>query len=410
MLTRPVSAIVVAAALAPSLRAATVAVVPNLYNGKLPVISELMPDGKSIMGVAGDEVFRWTPNGGRVVLGSLGPRVLATAISADGSTVVGRRVSFSDQEAIRWTVGDGVTVLPRPADFPHNPFPTHVSDDGSIVYGTAHTHFTQPLLDLETLGEITNPDFPDIHTFGGEEGVFRWDNIEGTRTLPDWTSAPLLSFKHLRGISADGLDAGGIINRVPVIWNETGGASPPHNLPEQFFSSFVTDISADGNTVIGHFYPAQWTGHRHAFRYSKDEGFRPLTGMTETFSDTLAVSGNGEIILGRYEQQPGGPAFDFVWRSDHGIQGLVDYFADHGVNFPLHGNLSASQMSRDGLVFLVRGTQQLVGEDGSVEYISNRWIVNLTAVPEPSALFLFLAGILLSSKLLARRITYCRRA
>jgi hypothetical protein len=250
------------------------------------------------------------------------------------------------------------------------------------------------------LGEISNPDFDDLH-FSDEQGIFRWDTA-GATTLRAWSTQQRWSFFNLvQGISADGMHAGGIINRKPVIWNETTGASPPQNLPEQFFSAFVTDISADGSAVIGDFYPEQW-GRRHAFRYSNDEGFQPLTDMTETFSDTLAISADGQIILGRFEEQPGGLAFDFVWRPDHGIQRLVNYFADFGVSLPFHGNYSASQMSRDGLVFLVSGTQQLVGEDGSVEYVSNLWIVDLTTVPEPATLILTLAGILLAAN--------CRRA
>jgi len=390
LIKRFASAAIAVVALATHLSAASFTVIPDLYNGKARMILQLMPDGKSLMGVAGDEVFRWTPGGGRTTLGNLGPRVIPTAVSADGSTVVGRQVSFSDQQAVRWSLADGLTVLPLPAEFPYNASPTQVSDDGSIVYGTAQVRFTRPTWDLYILGEIPNPDFDDIYYFGDPVAVFRWQSGVSS-VLPAWTSAPLASY--LQDISADGLTVAGSIAGSPTVWSESTGTVQPTSLPAPFFAAMVSKVSADGSTAVGDFFTERF-GQRHAFRWTQGEKLQPLTDMTESYSDTLAISADGQLVLGRYDKQVENLAYTFVWSVDNGMQPLTEYFADHAFTFPFEGTHNAHEMSRDGLVFHGDTTLKNVGTDGTITYQNIPWIVDLTApVAEPESILLLTAGL-----------------
>ncbi|MCA2665657.1 MAG: hypothetical protein IM486_14370 [Microcystis sp. M114S2] len=91
--------------------------------------------------VSGDEAFRWTQTTGIVGLGDLPGGIFnssATAVSANGSIVVGRGgvISVNNSEAFRWTQATGMVGL---GDLPGGSFNSiawGVSADGSVVVGT----------------------------------------------------------------------------------------------------------------------------------------------------------------------------------------------------------------------------------------------------------------------------------
>ncbi|MCZ6698278.1 MAG: PEP-CTERM sorting domain-containing protein, partial [Planctomycetota bacterium] len=104
-------------------------------------------DGSTVVGrglvPAGFEAFRWTQAGGMVGLGDLPGgsfRSDAFGVSADGSVVVGASPSaFSVPEAFRWTQAGGMVAL---GDLPGGSFQSTangVSADGSIVVGESHS-------------------------------------------------------------------------------------------------------------------------------------------------------------------------------------------------------------------------------------------------------------------------------
>lgn len=103
--------------------------------------------GSVIVGVAfaneeGDgRAFRWTAGGGMEDLGSLGGRFsIATAVSGDGSTVVGgAETAFGVWKAFRWTATGGMQSLGTPSDLWSRALA--VSADGSVVVGWSdHGH------------------------------------------------------------------------------------------------------------------------------------------------------------------------------------------------------------------------------------------------------------------------------
>ena len=121
------------------------------------------------------EVFRWTAEGGMVVLGSIGfvddP---APSIAADGLTIVGAEKSGPndyDAEAFRWTAAQGLVrlgVLPNITGHPlegRYSYATDVCGDGSIVVGTTVAHV-----------EGQRGLHPDAR-------AFIWDEANGMRSL-----------------------------------------------------------------------------------------------------------------------------------------------------------------------------------------------------------------------------------
>ena len=88
------------------------------------------------------EAFRWTASGGMVGLGHLPglSQSYAAGVSRDGSVVVGDGSSAvsGSYEAFRWTEADGMQGLGDiPGGIGHT-LATAVSDDGSVVVGTAN--------------------------------------------------------------------------------------------------------------------------------------------------------------------------------------------------------------------------------------------------------------------------------
>lgn len=134
----------------------------------------------------GGLALRWTQSEGIMPLGDLPGGIessAAYAVSADGSTIVGRATSASGFEAFRWTQASGMVGL---GDLPGGSFDSYangVSSDGSIVVGKATT--------------------------GAGSEAFIWDATNGMRRLQDVLTALGLDMTGwrlatARSISADG--------------------------------------------------------------------------------------------------------------------------------------------------------------------------------------------------------------
>jgi probable HAF family extracellular repeat protein len=108
-------------------------------------------DGSVVVGTSGSEAFRWTAGEGMVGLGFPPGGSIATGalgVSADGSVIVGvsRLASDSDDvEAVRWTAGDGMQRLwdlllaqgvePAAGGWSSLTEATAVSADGNTIVG-----------------------------------------------------------------------------------------------------------------------------------------------------------------------------------------------------------------------------------------------------------------------------------
>lgn len=205
----------------------------------------------------------------------------ATAVSADGTVVVGVGVSADGDEAVRWT-SEGISPL---GDLPrgvHNSVPWGVSADGSVVVGTART--------LVASGLFTIP-----------EG-FVWTVAGGMRSLSGSSAA--------YGISANGTVIVGAPSpagfRV-ARWTNPGSEAQWSSIPPEALSDFpggsdlakASAVSADGSVVVGFgrtalgMSAALW---RAGSPIPVDLG--DLPGGGTPFSNALGVSADGNVVVG----------------------------------------------------------------------------------------------------------------
>ncbi|MCA9240491.1 MAG: hypothetical protein KDA37_09840, partial [Planctomycetales bacterium] len=80
--------------------------------------SAISSDGSTVVGdsisASGSEAFRWTAGGGMVGLGDLPGTTFASfvyGVSSDGSAIAGRGNSAVNTRAIRWNAADGMVDL-----------------------------------------------------------------------------------------------------------------------------------------------------------------------------------------------------------------------------------------------------------------------------------------------------------
>jgi probable HAF family extracellular repeat protein len=132
--------------------------------------------------------FRWTPSGGLEDLGlTTGTESIATAISADGTVIVGEaRDANRFWRAFRWTASTGMVDIgtlggPESAAFA-------VNKDGSVIVGSS----------LTSSGSGSNHVFRWTATTGIQDLVTVLDTA-GVHTADQW-----VQLNNLVGISADG--------------------------------------------------------------------------------------------------------------------------------------------------------------------------------------------------------------
>jgi probable HAF family extracellular repeat protein len=239
-------------------------------------------DGQTVVGASGGQAFRWTFANGLLGLGTLGgTESNASAISADGSVVVGSSLNPAGQErAFRWAQGLGMQDLGLP------PGATvaravAVSADGELV--------------------LCISDAPG-------SGVFRW-TAAGIQTMPTVQGVPF-------GMSADGSVIVGAHGGHAFRWTSAAGMQDLGTLggPE----STATAISANGLVVSGwsdalQAWPGLW--NKEPFRWTQGHGMAstflgPVIGPSFCSGDggkALATSADGSVVVGSAHVVQGAP-------------------------------------------------------------------------------------------------------
>ena len=297
-------------------------------------------DGDSIIDTL--EAFRWTAETGSVALGDLpggSYSSVASAISADGSIVVGDSSTDSGREAFRWTAETGMVGL---GDLPGGNFSSLASDisgDGSIIIGSSNS------------------------TFGDE--VFRWTAETGMVGLGDLPGGDF--FSRSADVSADG----------SVIVGRSSSA----------------DSSASGNPVTN-------ISNTEAFRWTAETGMVGLGDLPggDFFSRAYSVSGDGSVVVGESESSSGLEAF--IWDTSNGMRSLKDILID---DFDLDLNDwtlgAAFGVSDDGLTIVGDG----INPEGNPEGWVARLESNSIPEPSFTWSALILVGIFAISSPLKRK-------
>ena len=234
------------------------------------------------------------------------------AISADGSTVVGRIYrDGSTDEAFRWAAASGFQTLGLLPDGEHS-CASAVNADGSVVVGRSE--------------DDENNSMPE---------AFRWTENEGMvglGFLPDGT------WSQADAVSADGTVIAGIANdgqnqTVAFRWTESGGMQTMEHLPG-ISESRVHTISADGAVIAG--ICQSQAGAEMPFIWTEQDGMVLLPRVDENivggWLDQLvlqAVSDDGALVLALSGTEAG---TGLVWERGFGWQTLSQRISDLGMS------------------------------------------------------------------------------
>lgn len=242
--------------------------------------------------------------------------ILAGAISADGSSVVGRFDCFwgapAARGAFRWTEASGTVAISPPSD--PTAEATAVSDDGSVVAGF-----------------VTSP----------TRAPFVWTSAGGYQLLPITLrtgTVPILSGdgSTLVGsaITANGTEG--------FVWDAAHGVTHLGDLAGGAFDSRVADVSADGSVVAGRATSA--SGLR-AFVWTRNGGLVAL----DSTSAALLMTPAGLVLASA--EQPNGDDLA-LWNPANGwVRSPESLLRDAGVAVPTEGLGSAAVgISDDGTV------------------------------------------------------------
>jgi probable HAF family extracellular repeat protein len=200
----------------------------------------------------------------------------ATAVSADGSVVVGTSCTASGVQAFRWTAADGIVAIPIPEGLTES-WAIDVSSDADFVLGYGRINDAPPY---------------------GYEG-FRW-HISGQLDRIDSTGINIIT----KGISGDGSIVVGTSWGMGIIeeafrWTAEKGLCQLKDLHDEGVRSSAEAVSTSGLVVVGHrIY--EGLPYRDCFRWTECEvlGFGAHTAN--------AVSSDGSVVIGgldNYETQ-----------------------------------------------------------------------------------------------------------
>jgi len=268
--------------------------------------------------------------GGMVDLGTLGePHSAARSVSADGRFVVGWSGTNESGELARptlWDQAGTATLVPVPHQL--NTQATAISADGTTVVGT-------PLALFETHGfrwSIGTPAAAELalkcaavsadgRTVGGKS-----DNAAGGFAPALWTTSGGFQSLHLlpgvgpvQGLSADGTKIVGRGARAYRYDFTTATFVDLGSLGGGALFSEAFACSADASVVVGRAFINN--SDDRAFRWTPASGMQDLGTLGGTQSHAYAVSRDGQVIVGS-ARNGAGRWRAFRWTAAGGMQDL----------------------------------------------------------------------------------------
>jgi probable HAF family extracellular repeat protein len=332
----------------------------------------------------------------------------AYGISADGSTVVGGSAIGEYFWSYHWT-GGVMTAIPKSNVTNIAISQGHaVSTDGAVIVGLE--------FDLSS------------NTTAG----YRWSEADGLQVLPYETGVINNNFGTADAISGDGTviagsgpnafrwtAADGVVS-LPLLPGGGGGFSHAHG------------ISADGSVIVG---ASDATDGEFAFRWTEAEGTQQLAIPDASWSDAMGISADASTIVGSFSVGASLSQTAFAWTA-LGVVTLSSLSMDEGtisqayatshtglwavgdsderaalwntgsgevwdLNVLLGGQSAYAGWTLESATGISADGTKIVGNGLNPNGIPEAWIVDLTAVPEPSSTGLLAVGI--GSLLLRRR-------
>jgi probable HAF family extracellular repeat protein len=267
----------------------------------------------------------------------------ATAISADGSVIVGSSNSADGERAFKYTASDGMVSLGTLNYVSSSTSSaTAISADGSLIVGNAFINY-----------EITT-----------SEGVYYQSSQSGFKYETSLVGIPAIL---INGVSADGSLAVGYNNlsNLPLAYkvNITNQIMTPLGVLDGGTYSSANAISADGSVIVGY---SDSTNGRRAFKYTASDGMvslETLAGGSSSYAN--GVSADGSVIVGGSDSTEGLRAFKYT--TTNGMISLGNL-----------GNTSvANGVSADGLVIVGNFINSSSGQANAFKYTASDGMVFL---------------------------------
>jgi uncharacterized membrane protein len=328
----------------------------------------------------------------------------AYGISADGSTVIGGSAIGEYFWSFRWSNGS-MTALPKSHASNIAISQGHaVSADGSVIVGME--------LDLST------------YTTSG----YRWSEADGLQVLPYETGTVNNNVGSADAISANGSVIAGY-GPSAFRWTAADSVtSLPHLPGGESGYSHAHGISADGSIIVG---ASDSGADEFAFRWTEADGTQQLDIQDASWSDAMGISGSGSTIVGAFSVGASNSETAFAWTS-LGVVTLSALSIDEGtisratatsfdggwavgesagkaalwdtrtgsiwdINTIVADQLDFTGWTLETATGISADGKKIVGNGLNPEGIPSGWIIDLTAVPEPSSagLLAFAAGTIL---------------
>ncbi|WP_211453601.1 hypothetical protein [Collimonas antrihumi] len=291
-------------------------------NGKVVVGSA---DFKGAECRCDSDAFAWSSTTGMIDInqGAV-PWSWATAVNADGSVIVGLLQYAVEERSrpFRWTAETGLVDLTKANPQLENFYPVALSADGTIMAGRVR---------LLNQGARTRAAIVS-------NGVLTYlGSPQNTREDSDVTAMTPNGDIVVGHINADGTS-----NRA-FLWKKNEGMKDITTIKGHFLSSYATNVSADGSTVVGSVFA---DGVNHAFQWTEKNGMKDLGALTNDEDEKLeaiAVSGNGALVFGISSRRSVSERRLFQWSVN---KGMVDLG-------PAPGNIDTSYIagtSSDGSI------------------------------------------------------------
>jgi probable HAF family extracellular repeat protein len=308
--------------------------------------------------------FIWQQSTGMQPLEVANGATMASAITPDGQTIVGRARPLFLDESFMTNTADGFTPIGNAAENYPGGSASDVSDDGKIVVGSTPT--ASKYMDS-----------------------YRWTQQDGFQFLGDLPGGR--TYTLATGISGEGSTIVGYAGSYDANgneafrWTQASGLVGLGRLPGGNPFSEANDVSDDGAVIVGGSSSGRSSlNGREAFRWDQTSGmvglgFLPNKG---SYSIAASVTPDGSVIVGSSGEN--GDTAAFVWDAAHGMRSLQNLLnADPNLTGDLTGwNLAfAAAISANG--------KAIVGEGVNPQGRTEAFLVLLDAplgVPEPSSL------------------------
>lgn len=330
----------------------------------------------------------------------------ATAISADGSTVVGYTDTSTGAEAFRWNLATGLHGLADLAGGIAWSEAHGVSADGSVVVGLSHSAQGMEafrwssdtgmsglgdFLDDQQVSSLASAVSADGKTIigtgnysagGGPRPVtgkaFVWNSQAGLQPLPGLPNGPDCS--RANDLTPDASMIVGIGNcdasfqvediGLAVTFHRDAPATPLDAKPEIDQRSFAYAVANNGIVVGAHTVETGRFGRTIARRWLSDGTSQDLTSDKLAFSMARDVNANGQVVVGEWLAGDTQPTA-FYWDEVRGALDLRTLLLDFGFHEAAAWTLDASAaISADGRTIAGTGTNPLGQREAWVAQLS----------------------------------------